>query len=85
MTPQQLENQRTKYGLVVELDQNGTILRSIHDPSGQTFDAVSEVREASNGDLYIAASNRNYIGKVRAADLPSIMPLDPSGKNKSEI
>ena len=57
-----------RYGLVLELGENGDIVRSLHDPLGTLFPSVSEVREA-NGHLFIASPHRNYIGVLKLRDI----------------
>ena len=63
-----------KYGLVVELNENGQIIRSLHDPAGVLFPSVSEVQE-ENGILYLGSSDRPFIGKLSLTQLPA--PIQP--------
>ena len=43
-----------EHGLVIELDQSGRILRSLHDPTGDVAPSVSEVLDY-NGTLYLGS------------------------------
>lgn len=52
-----------KYGLVVELDKNGQIVRSLHDPTGTKIPAVSEV-EDNDDVLYLGSFNLPYLSRV---------------------
>ncbi|XP_072032589.1 adipocyte plasma membrane-associated protein-like [Amphiura filiformis] len=52
-----------KYGLVVELDENGKIIRSLHDPTGQTITGVSEVLDLGS-HLYFGSYDAPFIGKL---------------------
>ncbi len=51
------------YGLIVELDKNGQILRSLHDPTGQVIPSVSVVEDDA-GTLYLGSYYSPFIGKV---------------------
>ncbi|KAI6230949.1 Adipocyte plasma membrane-associated protein [Aphelenchoides besseyi] len=50
------------YGLAIELDLNGTIVRSYHDPDGRISD-ISQVSE-HNGFLYLGSFHGDFIAKV---------------------
>ncbi|XP_064623449.1 adipocyte plasma membrane-associated protein-like [Lineus longissimus] len=52
---------RSSYGLLVELDKNGKIIRSFHDRSGFFVPSVSEVAE-HNGTLYLGSFYLPYLG-----------------------
>ena len=66
--------QLSKHGLVVELNEDGQIIRSLHDPSGTLFPSVSEVEE-ENGILYLGSIDRPYVGRLSLARLPP--PVQP--------
>ncbi|RWS04057.1 adipocyte plasma membrane-associated protein-like protein, partial [Dinothrombium tinctorium] len=54
------------HGLVIEVDSNGKIVRSLHSPDGHTF-LSSEAREVIEGSrkvLYIGSFLNNYLGKL---------------------
>ncbi|CAK5083906.1 unnamed protein product [Meloidogyne enterolobii] len=52
-----------KYGMVVELDLNGKIIRSYHDPTGTVIQGVSQASD--DGDfLYLGSFHADFIGKV---------------------
>ena len=52
-----------KYGLVVEYNDKGEIVRSLHDPTGKTIPSVSEVHD-EDGILYLGSYNQPYLGKL---------------------
>lgn len=52
-----------KYGLVVEVDEEGQVLQSLHDPTGQVIPAVSEV-EDRDGVLYFGSYNLPFMGRL---------------------
>ncbi|XP_025105912.1 adipocyte plasma membrane-associated protein-like isoform X2 [Pomacea canaliculata] len=43
-----------KYGLLLEVDKEGRIIKSFHDPTGETVPSVSEAEE-HNGVLYLGS------------------------------
>jgi len=51
------------YGLLLELDQDGAVSRSLHDPSGTVIGAVSEVEDV-DGVLYLGSYKAPFIGKL---------------------
>ena len=50
------------YGLVLELDADGNVLRSLHDPGGRTVENVTSVHER-DGSLYLGTLQNDYIAK----------------------
>lgn len=52
-----------KYGLLIELDAQGQIIRSLHDPSGQVVPAVSEADE-KDGVLYLGSYYLPYLSRL---------------------
>lgn len=67
---EQVKKMIPDYGLVLELDANGQILRSLHDPTGQVFRSVSQVTEL-NGWLYIGSSDTKYMGLLNVSSISS--------------
>ena len=61
----------SKYGMAVEVNEHGKILRSIHDNDGNVFDGVSEVQEW-NGLLYVGSSDGTFIGLIDLSNLPPV-------------
>ncbi|BFY98208.1 hypothetical protein BsWGS_01248 [Bradybaena similaris] len=59
MSLQQLRNLFTKWGVVVELDNTGAIIGSLHDPAGNTLSMITEVNEFG-GVLNIGSHLVNY-------------------------
>ena len=56
------------YGLILELDRNGGITRSFHDPAGSVVPGhISEVYD--DGDqLYLGSYQSPFLGKLRLKD-----------------
>ncbi|GFO28382.1 adipocyte plasma membrane-associated protein [Plakobranchus ocellatus] len=52
-----------RYGLLIELDETGRIVGSLHDPTGMVFSALSEASE-NEGLLYIASPISRHIGRI---------------------
>lgn len=50
------------YGLVLALDEDGRIVRSLHDPGGQVIPQITSAEEAPDGYLYLG----NLTGKGMA-------------------
>ncbi|KAG1670231.1 Adipocyte plasma membrane-associated protein [Nymphon striatum] len=57
-----------KYGLIVELDENGNIIDSLHAPEGEIY-FISEVLEHEDGNLYLGSYFHNFIGVVNRYSL----------------
>lgn len=53
-----------KYGLIVELDASGKIIRSLHSPS-KKIHFISEVLE-HDGHLYLGSFRNRFLGRVKA-------------------
>ena len=53
------------YGLIVELDEQGNVLRSLHDPEGDDFPFINSVQEVNN-QLYLGTLTGKGIGVVSA-------------------
>lgn len=52
-----------KHVLLVELDENGQITRSLHDPTGSVISGISEVHD--DGDvLYFGSFKSPFVGKL---------------------
>lgn len=50
------------YGLVLEVDKDGKILRSLHDVGGETISNITSVHE-DDGWLYFGTLTNDYVGK----------------------
>lgn len=57
-----------KYGLVVQLNEHGDIVRSLHDPSGKVISHVSEV-EDTGPILYLGSYNLPFLSELYASDI----------------
>lgn len=55
------------YGFTVEVDADGKILRSLHDPSGEHIQHVSSVHE-DHGALYLGTLDGPHIGRLPLAN-----------------
>ena len=51
------------YGLVLEIDETGRILRSLQDPGGQRVRHVTTARE-HDGTLYLGSLDQTWIGRL---------------------
>ena len=54
---------RQFYGLIIEVNQDGTILRSFHDPTGSVIPAISEVEDHGKV-LYLGSFFAPFIAKL---------------------
>jgi len=52
------------YGLVLEVDEEGRILRSLHDPGGLRVPQITTARE-HDGFLYLGNLDRSWVGKLK--------------------
>ena len=62
--PRSLWPKPKPYGLVLALDENGQILRSLHDATGKHLNEITSVTE-NGGFLYLGTLNGNRIGKYK--------------------
>lgn len=52
-----------RYGLAVAVDENGTLLRSLHDPSGESLNMITSV-VPHEGRLYFGSLRNDRIGRL---------------------
>jgi sugar lactone lactonase YvrE len=52
------------YGLVLEVDEEGRILRSLHDPGGRRVPQITTARE-HDGFLYLGTLDGSWVGKLK--------------------
>ncbi|XP_076442475.1 adipocyte plasma membrane-associated protein-like [Babylonia areolata] len=52
-----------KYGLIIEMNEEGEIIRSLHDPTGTKVPATSEGEE-KDGVLYMGSYNLPFLSRV---------------------
>ena len=52
------------YGLVLELDAQGNIIQSLHDPTGEYLKGITSAQEYG-GYLYLGSLNNDRIGKYK--------------------
>jgi len=58
-----LHSYSPSYGLIVQVDEGGKIVSSLHDPSGKRIPSVSEVEDDGKA-LYLGSYHSKFIGKV---------------------
>ncbi|XP_033127979.1 adipocyte plasma membrane-associated protein-like [Anneissia japonica] len=63
MDPRTLLQYLPKYGLIIEVDQNGEIIQSLHDPTGEVISSVSEVLDTGK-ELYLGSFGGPFIGRL---------------------
>jgi sugar lactone lactonase YvrE len=64
--PRALRPHGTRYGLVIAMDENGRILRSLQDPTGQRLSMITSVKRV--GDvLYFGSLDGSGIGRLDIA------------------
>uniref|UniRef100_A0A1I7VAF0 Str_synth domain-containing protein n=1 Tax=Loa loa TaxID=7209 RepID=A0A1I7VAF0_LOALO len=54
----------TKHALILQLNENGQIIASAHDPTGQVIREVSQVTE-TNEHLYLGSYRAPFIARIR--------------------
>lgn len=52
------------YGLVLALDENGKITRSLHEPTGNRLEEITSAREYGEY-LYLGSLHNDWIGKYK--------------------
>jgi len=62
--PAWLQPKQEAYGLILHLSPTGTILQSLHDPTGKRVSEASSIEE-HQGYLYIGGDLTNHIGKYK--------------------
>ena len=60
--PDLLKPKPVNYGLILGLDEQGNIVTSLHDPSGENLREITSVEE-HNGYLYIGSLSNDRIGR----------------------
>lgn len=53
-----------EYGLVLQLDESGTIVSSLHDPSGAILKEITSAEE-HKGYLYLGSLHNDRIGRIK--------------------
>ena len=51
--------------MIIELDQEGKIVREFYDMGGDSIIGVSEVLDMGGGTLYLGSHEAPYIGKFK--------------------
>uniref|UniRef100_A0A915B5C5 Strictosidine synthase conserved region domain-containing protein n=2 Tax=Parascaris univalens TaxID=6257 RepID=A0A915B5C5_PARUN len=55
-----------KHGIVIVVDpNNGTIISSLHDPSGETISSISQVIDIDNGTLLLGGDSNAFVLRVQ--------------------
>ncbi len=65
--PDWLKPKPIDYGFILGLDEEGNIVTSLHDPSGENLREITSVEE-HNGYLYIGSLSNDRIGKFDLKD-----------------
>ena len=65
--PMALQSWMPGYGMLLEVDWEGNILRSFHDPTGTVVTEASEVVERPGGKMWIGSFQAPYVVEF---DLP---------------
>jgi sugar lactone lactonase YvrE len=68
------------YGLVIELDEEGKPIRSLHDPTGRVVANVTSVHEENN-QLYLGNLLKDYVARL---DLSTLNAEASPGKSAGE-
>jgi hypothetical protein len=59
-----------KYGLIIEINDKGEIIRSLHDPSAEKVPSASEVEDKDGvlyfGSYYLPYISKLYLGKIKS-------------------
>lgn len=61
--PKWLQPKPELYGLIVELDEQGDIIRSLHDPAGDTYPFITSVQERGQ-QVYLGSLVADGIGRL---------------------
>ena len=62
--PRALWPKPTRYGLVLALDEQGRILRSLHDPSGKHLRMITSAKP-HGGHLYLGSLDNDRLGRLK--------------------
>ena len=57
-----------KYGMIIKLSDNGTIVRSLHDPSGKYMDEITDVYEDDDQILHLGSYKHDFLGRLKLRD-----------------
>ena len=52
-----------RYGLLVEYDLNGNVIKSWHDPNGKVLQAISDA-QIKDGKVYLGSFFDNYVAVI---------------------
>ena len=54
-----------KYGMILRLDENGSIKESLHDPSGKIIDEIIDVYEDKEENALLLGSYKHeFLGRL---------------------
>jgi len=70
MNAKQLLSQIPRWGITVELDQNGNILRSLQDPKGKLVRSVTEVSDY-HGIINVGSIHTSWIPRIMESQFPT--------------
>ncbi|BFY99663.1 hypothetical protein BsWGS_02703 [Bradybaena similaris] len=60
---EQIMDMNEKYGMVVEVNENGEIVRTLQDPTGNQISSVSEAAE-HDGFLYLGSYGQPFVSRI---------------------
>jgi len=63
--PESIQPAPDRYGFVIGIDENGTLLYNLQDPSPESFSPITSVEE-HNGYLYLGSLTYEGFGRVKA-------------------
>lgn len=66
LLPDRLRPQPEPYGLVLEVDESGRVLRSLHDPGGEALRQTSSAVER-RGALWLGTLHGDFVGRLPVA------------------
>lgn len=61
MLPDWLEPNLEKFGLVIQIDENGNVLQSLSDPNGKEISFITNVVQSKN-KLYFGSLRQDFVG-----------------------
>ncbi|MFL1405126.1 SMP-30/gluconolactonase/LRE family protein [Marinobacter sp. M1N3S26] len=69
--PDAIQPQAQRYGFALALDENGEILTSLHDPSGEHLQEITSV-EVYGDDLYFGTLHNDRIGRLPLSEVTGL-------------
>ena len=55
-----------RYGMIIKLDDNGSIIESLQDPSGAVMDEITDVfQDQTDNAIYLGSYKHKFLGKLK--------------------